>query len=66
MQHNFIAVGIDANGSVWTYTFPTLADAQEFVEAVADVDWCWDIRSTDGDWSVADAIANFKDANNWE
>lgn len=66
MKHNFIALGIDSNGSVWTYTFQSLADAQEFVEAVAENDWCWDIRSVDSDWTVAEAIANFKDAQNWE
>jgi hypothetical protein len=64
--HKYIAVGVDAEGAVWTYTFPLVADAQDFVDAVADEGWSWDIRLIDGDWTVAEAIANHKDAINWE
>lgn len=60
----YLCVGVDKEGGVWTYTFPKLQDALDFVKAVDDGDWYWDVRATDDCLSLNDALVFHKSALN--
>lgn len=59
--HAELAVGVDVNGFIWMYQFLSFDEALEFVHAVEEDGWHWEVRSTGMETSVADAVVHFKD-----